>query len=495
MNVPRSSTIDAFSYINGEYVSGEDRFSRENPANTGEIVGTAPKNTREDTRKAIDVAAQAFPSWAKTPVQDRVDMLRRAGEKMKNHIPEWKEILTREHGKVLWDSESELLFSCGFIEFGANMINLLPQDQVIEDERGRLLITRRPIGVVSAITPWNYPVVLAIMKVVPALLTGNTMVIKPSPFAPLTISKALGLIAEELPPGVLNLVHGFAEVGEEMASNPKVGKVTFTGSAKTARQIMKSCSETIKKMTLELGGNDPAVLLEDVDLSEESMRKLVIGTFLTSGQVCMAAKRIYVQESIYEPFMESFQAASNRWLKVGNGLNAEATIGPMNNKAQKEYVEELVNEARKNGATVYSVGKMIDPEVDRNGYFLQPTIIVNANQSDRIVAEEQFGPTVPVLKFKTEEEAVKLANDSNYGLSASVWSRDLERATRVAQQIKAGWTFINTHNLAGVDIRAPFGGCKQSGIGVECGIEGFTEYLEFRVINAPKSGVMYGAPQ
>jgi len=489
-----NTPVDVRAFINGEHVSSTRTFKRENPAHPDEIVGSAPSNTREETRAAIEAAAQAFPAWSKTPIAKRAELLGRAAAKLGQNIPEWKQLLTREHGKVLWDAEGELGLAAMLFAQGTGMAGALQMEQRIEDERGRLFINRQPIGVVSAITPWNYPVVLALMKVMPALLTGNTMVLKPSPFAPLTISKVATTIAEELPAGVLNLVHGFAEVGEELTTNPKVGKIAFTGSGKTATHIMRSASDTIKKVTFELGGNDPAIFLEDADLSEESMRKLVVGTFLTTGQICMAAKRIYVHESIYRPFLDAFRSVADQWLRIGDGFHPDATVGPLNNKGQKEYVEGLVEDARHNGAEVIPVGKILDEETYRTGYFLQPTIITGASHTDRIVTEEQFGPTVPVLTYKTEEEAVKLANDTVYGLTASVWSQDEERALRVAQQMQAGSTWINTHSLGGLDPRAPFGGCKQSGIGVEMGVEGFLEYTEFRVINAPTSGVLPGVP-
>jgi acyl-CoA reductase-like NAD-dependent aldehyde dehydrogenase len=399
--------------------------------------------------------------------------------------------MTREHGKVLSDSDNELQFALTIFNYAIQQAEEIMKDEVIMDnEKGKLVIAKQPVGVVAAISPWNYPIDLSVNKIVPALVTGNTIIVKPSPLAPLTVSKVIELIADEMPAGVVNLVHGPGEVGAELTSNPKIGKIAFTGGTNTAKHIMKAASDTIKKMTLELGGNDPAILLEDADLSKEFVQRLVIGSFLTAGQICMAAKRIYVHESIYDTFLEVYQEVANEWIKVDEGLNPEATVGPVNNQDQKKIVQELVDDARKKGAKVIPLGQILNQENFDKGYFLQPTLVTNVKQDYRIVQEEQFGPTVPVLTFKTEEEAIRLANDNIFGLASSVWSKDPERAMRVARKLEAGYTFINTHGIPGVDIRAPFGGFKQSGIGREYGMEGFREYLELHTINYPKSGAV-----
>ena len=481
--------VEVSAIINGEKFISHKRIKRENPANPEEIVGYFPENTLEETRQAIDAAYEAFPAWAATPLEERKHRIQQAADRLSQCIPEYKVLMTRENGKVLADSENELVFAVTICNYALKVAEEILQDEVLMDDgNGYLAITKQPVGVVAAITAWNYPIDLCLNKIVPAVITGNTVVVKPSPMAPLTVSKVIEIFADEMPPGVINLIHGPAAVGIEITSNPKVGKIAFTGGTPTGKQIFQNASGTIKKITLELGGNDPAILLKDADLSEESIIRLVIGTFLTTGQICMAAKRIYVHESINDKFLNTFKKVADSWIKVGNGLNPEATVGPLNNNEQKEFVQELLEDARARGATITPLGHILDQDSFQKGYFLQPTLVTNVKQDYRIVKEEQFGPTVPVLTFKTDEEAVYLANDSLLGLTSSVWSRDVSKAMKLARQLQAGYTFINTHSIPGVDIRSPFGGFKQSGIGREYGLEGFRDYVELHTISYPKSG-------
>lgn len=483
--------IEVNAYINGEVRKSSKKNKRENPASPEEIVGYFPENSVDEAKEAIDFAYQAFQSWSKTSLSERKERLERAKQTLESKIPELTVLMSREHGKVISDAENELVFAVTICNYCLKVIDEVMKDEVIMDsEKGKLFVTKKPMGVVGAISPWNYPIDLCINKVVPAIITGNTVVVKPSPLAPLTVSKVIEIIANEMPAGVVNLIHGPTEVGEELTSNPKISKIGFTGGTATAKHIMKAASENIKNMTLELGGNDPAILLDDADLSEESISRLVIGTFLSGGQICMAAKRIYVHESIYDAFLEKFKEAANEWIKLGDGLNKESTVGPLNNKAQKELVEELIEDARSHGAQITKLGKIIDQDIFDKGYFLQPTMVTNIPQDARLVKEEQFGPSIPILPFKDENEGIKLANDSIFGLTSSVWSKDPEKAIRVARQLEAGYTFVNTHGIPGIDIRAPFGGVKQSGIGREYGKEGLLAYLELHTINYPTSGAV-----
>ncbi|KEO75572.1 aldehyde dehydrogenase [Anditalea andensis] len=483
--------IEITAYINGEVRKTAKKNKKENPAHPEETVGYFPENTVEDVKEAIDYAYEAYKTWSKTPLKERKERLIKAKDNLEAQIPDLTVLMTREHGKAISDSENELVFAVTICNHILKVIDEVMEDEVIMDsDKGKLIVIKQPMGVVGAISPWNYPIDLCINKIVPAIITGNTVVVKPSPLAPLTVSKVIEIIAKEMPAGVVNLVHGPTEVGEELTSNAKVSKIGFTGGTATAKHIMKAASGNIKNMTLELGGNDPAILLEDADLSEESITRLVIGTFLTSGQICMAAKRIYVHESIYDTFLDKYKKAANNWIKVGDGLDKGVTVGPLNNKDQKELVEELIEDARNQGAEITKLGEIVDDEIFDKGYFLQPTLVTNISQEARLVKEEQFGPTVPVIPFKDEEEGIKLANDSIFGLSSSVWSKDPDNATRVARQLEAGYTFINTHGIPGIDIRAPFGGVKQSGIGREYGKEGLLAYLELHTISYPKSGAV-----
>lgn len=390
-------------------------------------------------------------------------------------------------GRLLYDSKGEIAISLMWMEFACKNVKKVVSPQEKEHENGRTIITFDPVGVVSAISPWNYPISLSTIKIAPALLTGNTMVVKPSPFAPLAVSKVVEIIANEFPPGVLNLVHGDAEVGIELTSNPKVAKIAFTGGTKTAKSIMKAASETIKKMTLELGGNDAAIVLEDFDVNDEkAMRRMVISNFLTAGQICMIAKRVYVHRSIYDAFVEKYIEAANKWIRVGDPFHPDVTVGPVNNKNQVKYVRSLVEDAKSKGAKVIPLGKILNPELMDNGYFLQPTVVLGADYHDPIVVEEQFGPTVPILPFDDEEQVIELHNESIYGLTSSVWGEE-EHAVKVARRIEAGTTMINTAAVQGLDVQFPFGGVKQSGVGREYGEEGLKSYVETHVINLPKT--------
>jgi len=479
--------ITIHSIINGEKIETENKLPRENPTHPDQIVGYAPINSKEETIQAIDAAYEAFKSWAWSDVDDRIARMKKAIQKIKDSTEEIAELLSREHGKALYDAHGEIAVSLMWMEFACDHVKNVVAPEEKEHDNGRTIITHDPIGVVSAITPWNYPISLSTIKIAPALLTGNTMVLKPSPFAPLAVSRVCEIISDEFPPGVLNLVHGEAEVGVELTSNEKVAKIAFTGGTKTAKSIMKAASETIKKMTLELGGNDAAIVLEDFDVNDErALRRMVISNFLTAGQICMIAKRVYVHRSIYDAFVEKYIEAANKWIRVGDPFHPEVTVAPVNNQNQVKYVQSLVSEAEKKGAKIVKLGTILNPELMDNGYFLQPTLVLGADYHDPIVVEEQFGPTVPILPFDDEEQVINLHNESIYGLTSSVWG-EVEHAIRVARRIEAGTTMINTAAIQGLDVRFPFGGVKQSGVGREYGEEGLKSYTETHVINIPKN--------
>ncbi|WAH37084.1 aldehyde dehydrogenase family protein [Alicyclobacillus dauci] len=481
--------------INGEKANTPKQYPRENPTNPEEIVGYGPTNTREDAIRAIEAAAAAFPAWAATPIDERIARMERAIEKIRAAIPELAPLLSREHGKPLYDAQGEFFVTLAWMEYACKTAKDVLQDKVMDTADGKTIIAHDPLGVVSAITPWNYPLSLSSIKIAPALLAGNTMVLKPSPFAPLTVSKMVEIIAAEFPAGVLNMVHGDADVGVELTSNPLIAKIAFTGGTKTAKHIMKAAADTIKNMTLELGGNDAAVILSDFDVNDDrAMRRLVISNFLTAGQICMIAKRVYVHRSIYDKFVEKYIEAANKWIRVGDPFNPNVTIGPVNNPGQVKFVQGLIDDAQSRGAEVIKLGQVLDPDAFAKGYFMQPTLVLGADYNDRIVVEEQFGPTVPVLPFDDDEQAINLVNDSIYGLTSSVWGEE-EHAIRVARRIQAGTTMINTAAVQGLDVRFPFGGVKQSGVGREYGAEGLLAYVDLHVINMPKVGELPNIPE
>lgn len=471
--------------INGEKVTTGKQYPRENPANPSEVVGYAPINTREEAKAAIDAAADAFRTWSKTSLDERIERMRRAIQKLRDGAPEIAELLSREHGKPLYDAQGEIFVSIMWMEHACSIVKSVLQEKVQEHDHGKTIVSYDPMGVVSAIFPWNYPISLSTIKIAPAVLTGNTIVLKPSPFAPLAVSQVIEWIAEEFPPGVVNMVHGETDVGIELTTNPKVAKIAFTGGTETGKHIMQAASATIKKVTLELGGNDAAIFLPSFDVNDkQAMRRIVISNFLNNGQICMIAKRMYVHRSIYPAFVEKYKEAANQWIRIGSPLNPSVTMGPVNNLAQLNFVKSLIGDAINEGAEVIALGQILEPDTFENGYFIQPTLVLNAGYESRIVAEEQFGPTVPVLPYDDEDQVISLVNNSIYGLTSSVWGEQ-EHAVCVARRIEAGTTMINTAAIMGLDVRFPFGGVKQSGIGREYGEEGLLGYVETHVINVP----------
>lgn len=486
-------TVNA--YINGEIVEAQEHAPRENPAKPDETAGYWPKNTVEEAKQAIDSADEAFKSWKHSEMKDRIERMQKGIQKIKDNQDDLAELLSKEHGKPIYDAQGELTVSLMFMEYAVENAERVYKEEVNEDERGKNFLRHDPIGVVSAISPWNYPLALSTEKIAPALLAGNTMVMKPSPMAPLTVTLVTQMVAEEFPEGVLNIVNGDADIGIELTSNDKVRKIAFTGGTNTGRHIMKAAADTIKNVTLELGGNDPAIFLDDFDVNDEAaMRRVVISNFLTGGQICMIAKRMYVHESIYDQFVEKYMEAAEKWLRIGDPTLEETTVGPVNNKAQLEFVQELIEDSRQNGYDIREVGNVADEEFFKNGYFMYPTVVLGADYDARIVAEEQFGPVVPILKFKDDDHAVELANDSELGLTSSVWGEEAH-AIEIAKRIEAGVTMVNTAAVQGLDIRYPFGGVKQSGIGREYGEEGMLEYVDSHSINIPKTKDLPHIPQ
>ncbi|SOC40718.1 acyl-CoA reductase-like NAD-dependent aldehyde dehydrogenase [Salinicoccus kekensis] len=495
MTIKTETPLTVNAYINGEIVESEQHEPRENPAKPQETAGYWPLNSVDDAKRAIDAADEAFKSWKKTDLNERIERMQKAIDKVRENQNDLVKLLSEEHGKPLYDAEGEMTVSLMFMQYAVDNAERVYSETVNEDDRGKNVLRHEPIGVVSAISPWNYPLALSTEKIAPALLAGNTMVLKPSPMAPLTVTLVTQLIAEEFPAGVLNIVNGEAEIGIELTSNEKVRKIAFTGGTATGRHIMKSAADTIKNITLELGGNDPAIFLEDFDVNDEAaMRRIVISNFLTGGQICMIAKRMYVHESIYDEFVEKYMEAANKWLRIGDPTLEETTVGPVNNKQQLEFVQELIEDSRQNGYEIREVGKVADEDFFNNGYFMYPTVVLGADYDSRVVAEEQFGPVVPILKFRDDEHAIELANDSELGLTSSVWGEE-EHAIEVSRHIEAGVTMVNTAAIQGLDIRYPFGGVKQSGIGREYGEEGMLEYVDSHVINIPKQKDLPHIPQ
>jgi acyl-CoA reductase-like NAD-dependent aldehyde dehydrogenase len=441
-------------------------FDVVNPA-TGEVFAAAPDALAADVDTAVRAAAQAFPSWRSDPKARRV-ALHAAADALLAAIDEIVPILTAEQGKPLAQSAVEVQVAASYFRYYAEME--LKREVIRDDEDAFVQVLRRPLGPVAIIAPWNYPLLIAAAKIAPALSAGNTVVLKPSPFTPLSSLKVGEVLREVLPAGVLNVISGGNEAGAAMTAHPLVRKISFTGSIATGKAIAAAAAVDLKRTTLELGGNDPVIVLDDADPIRVA-KGIFSHAFFNTGQACTAPKRVYAPESLRPALVEAL-AELARNAKVGDGALAGTEYGPLNNLPQRERVADLVSDAVRHGATVAAGGNVIDGK----GYFYQPTILTDVSDGVRIVDEEQFGPALPVIGYRDLDDAVARANATHFGLGSSVWGEDLERAAAVAERLEAGMTWVNTHNAATLD--QPFSGIKWSGIGVENGrwaLEGFTE--------------------
>ncbi|PWW30117.1 acyl-CoA reductase-like NAD-dependent aldehyde dehydrogenase [Chromohalobacter israelensis] len=408
----------------------------------------------------------------------------KAGEVLGDSAEELAPLLVREHGGMLWEAQTDFALGKGVLQHTASLVEQFLEPEHIDDDQCTIRIEKKPRGVVAAIVPWNMPVVLTMMKLAPALATGNTLVLKPSPFASAALTIVLQRMAGLFPPGVINVVHGDVEVGEALTTHPLVRKVGFTGGTATARAVMKSAAESIKNTTLELGGNDPAIVLDDADI-EKTLDRMISGIFTRSGQICFAIKRIYVPRSMHDRFVDALCSRVDEFM-VGHGLMEGVKFGPLATEAQYRSVNKLIDSAKEAGARVVELGRLADGLDNANGYYVLPHIVVDASHTDQVSCCEQFGPVIPVIAYDDEEQVVEWANDSEYGLGSSIWTSDHARGLKMASQIEAGSTFINTHSFESLDIRMPFGGIKHSGVGREFGEAGLSEYVESHSIRILK---------
>lgn len=446
-----------------------------NPAD-GSIVGQCPVGTLEHLDQAIRAADQAFSDWRHRTGEERQAACEAIAGILTSHAQELSILVTREQGKPLkgLGSEFELGGCAAWASYTASMD--LPV-KIIEASAGkRVEMYREPVGVVGSITPWNWPILIAIWHLLPAIRTGNTVVVKPSPFTPLGTLRLVELIATALPPGVLNVVAGDDELGAVMCRDPRVSKVVFTGSATTGSKVMAAAAPTLKRLTLELGGNDAGIVLPDADL-ETVIEPMFWGAFINSGQTCAALKRLYVHDSLHDRICAALVDHA-RSVRMGDGMDEKNRLGPLQNKRQLDRVSELVEDARRRGGKVLLGGERLSGA----GYFYPVTFVANVSNGIRLVDEEQFGPVLPIVRYSSVDEAIALANDSDYGLAASVWGGDQGHAKSVAQRLQAGTVYINKH--AEVSPNVPFGGIKRSGLGVEFGVEGLEAYTTIKVINA-----------
>ena len=466
--------------IGGEMISTTATMDVVNPA-TEEVIGTVPACGKDELDRAVAAARTAFRSWSKTPIEQRRAVIQAISATIKENADELHRLLTAEQGKPHQQAIGEII--------GASMMagaqsTLELDDEVNEDSDARLSRTRRvPVGVVGGIVPWNFPVMMAVQKIVPALLSGCTIVLKPSPFTPLTTLRLAELIKNVVPAGTVNIITGEDSLGPLITSHPGIDKITFTGSTATGKKIMEGASRDLKRITLELGGNDASIVLPDADV-EKVAEQLFWSSFTNAGQICVAAKRVYIHEDIYDELSKAI-ADYARTVKVGDGAQQGTGVGPVQNRKQFERVCELIQDAKDQGYQ-FLLGGDVDPS--GTGYFVPITILDNPPEDARIVAEEQFGPVMPLMKFSTDEEVIERANASDYGLAGAVWTKDTDRGVRIAEQLETGTVWINEYMHLSPFV--PFGGHKQSGFGAEYGKEGLLEFTYPQVITVRKNAAV-----
>jgi len=475
MDKPTITIAKNQCYVDGQWV-GEPKLPVTNKA-TGDIMARVPEFGETETREAIAAADRAFRRWSKMLAKDRSKLVRRWYDLIVEHADELALLLTNEQGKPLAEAKGEILYAAGFIEFFAEEAKRINGETIPSFKSdARIVVIKQPIGVVAAITPWNFPAAMITRKAGPALAVGCTMVLKPASETPLT-ALALAALAEKagIPKGVFNVITGKASViGKELTSNPTVRMLTFTGSTEIGRTLMAQCAPTVKKLGLELGGNAPFIVFDDADL-DKAVQGAIASKYRNAGQTCVCANRIYVQDKVYDAFAEKL-TAEVRKMKVGPGTEEGVTTGPLINKAAVEKVEEHVADALKGGARVVLGGK----RHQRGGNFYEPTILIDVTSKMMIAREETFGPVAPLFKFKTEEDVIGMANDTPFGLAAYFYARDVGRVWRIAEALECGIIGIN-EGIISSEV-APFGGVKESGIGREGSQHGVEEYLEMKYL-------------
>lgn len=458
--------------IDGDLVEGADRLAVINPANES-IVAYAPRSSKAQLEAAVHAAKRAQPGWAKMAWSERQTALHGLANEVDAAADELARLLTAEQGKPLPEAQGEISLVSQFIRYFAD--SRIEPEKIDRGPTRDVEQFRTPLGVVAAIIPWNFPLLIVAFKLPPALVAGNTIVIKPAPTTPLTTLRFGELCQRCLPPGVVNIVVDNNDLGEALTTHPDVAKVSFTGSTATGKKVMAAAAGGIKRLTLELGGNDPAIVLDDVD-PEGIAPGLFASAFLNAGQVCIAIKRLYVHDSVYDRVCAALAKLADLAI-VDDGAKQGAQIGPLQNRQQFEKIKTLLNEARKTGRVV--AGGDIP---DRMGYFVRPTIVADIKDGTQLVDEEQFGPILPVIRYTDLDDVIDRANASDYGLGASVWGTDMDRARAVAARIDAGTVWINKH--IDLDPGVPFAGGRQSGLGVEFAAEGLKEFTQLKIINA-----------
>lgn len=461
--------------IDGKLEQAANHLDVINPA-TGKVFARCPKAGARELDVAVAAARRAFASFKKTSYAERAALVKQLAAALRQHQDALAELLTREQGKPIGQSVAEIDRGAAQSE---GMVTIeVPVETLVEDEHRLIELHYRPLGVVGIITPWNAPVNLALGPLVSALYTGNTVVLKPSPYTPLTTLKLGELLNDIFPAGVVNVLAGGDELGQAMTEHPDIDKISFTGSVATGKKVLASAAGTLKRVTLELGGNDPAIILEDAD-PKAIAKKVFFASFVNSGQVCMAIKRIYAHESIYDALCDALVEEAKK-AKVGNGLDPDTELGPIQNKMQYDKVVGILEDIKRSGGRILVGGDVPKTE----GYFLPPTLVTDVDESSRIVREEQFGPIVPIMKYRDLDDAIARANDTRYGLSGSVWTSDPNRGREIAARLEVGTAWVNQHRATSAFV--PFGGAKESGYGRQYSLLGLKGYMEPEVISVAR---------
>jgi acyl-CoA reductase-like NAD-dependent aldehyde dehydrogenase len=461
--------------INGQLVPGASTMDVLNPA-TEQVVATCPRADEAQLEAAVQAARAAFPAWSQLDMAARRQKLMAIADGLEARAEEIAGLLTAEQGKPRAQAMEEAVGSAMMMRMLASLE--LHENVVGEDPGGQFVEHRRPLGVVAAIVPWNFPISLLIVKLTPALLAGNTVVAKPAPTTPLASLRFAEICNEHLPPGVVNVITDQNDLGPLLTSHPDIAKISFTGSTATGKKVMQSAASTLKRITLELGGNDAAIVLDDAD-PKEVAPKLFAAAMINSGQVCLAAKRAYVPDALYDEICSELAKLAEAAV-IGDGTKPGVQYGPIQNKAQYERVKGLIESARRDGKIIAGSEQPEGP-----GYFIKPTIVRDISDDARLVKEEQFGPVLPVLRYSDLDDAIARANDNPFGLGGTVWSSNPERAAAVARKLNTGLVWVNSHMWINPTIST--GGAKQSGMGLELGVEGLEEFTQRHLIYVAKA--------
>jgi acyl-CoA reductase-like NAD-dependent aldehyde dehydrogenase len=463
--------------INGKLVGKDTKKKRIEVINPSDekVFATVPKGKEKHINKAVAAAKKAFPAWSAKPLKTRQGIVNKIADVIADNAEMLARLMSKEQGKPMAEAMGEMAWTEGYLRHYATLI---PKGRTIQnDAEFKIEVRRVPLGVVAGICPWNFPVLVPFWKVGPALIAGNTVVLKPAPTTPVTILKIFELCNKFVPAGVINVVTDENDLGAVLTNHPDVAKISFTGSSETGKKIMESSAGTLKRVTLELGGNDAAIVLPDVDV-KKTAAQIYSGAFMNAGQVCLAIKRVYAHEDVYDDMCNELAKLAKDAI-VGDGLQQGTTQGPIQNKAQYKKVKDLIKSAKQDG-------KILSGGVSKKkkGYFIDPVIVRDVTDGDDIVDKEQFGPILPVIKYSNVKKIGKTANKSDYGLGASVWSSSTAKATKIAKELQAGTVWVNQSLNIGPHI--PMAGFKSSGIGVEQSDEGLDEYTQIQVLNIAK---------